>query len=1384
MGGKHQMKHLIPIMVLLLLVSTSFVVASNKIVTEPQIILESNNPAGDFPVSMSSIQEIATGPNRLGICDHAEIGANKIFDGLMDEVRLSYVVRNSGWIKASFHTENNTDGFIITGANPSGYTNTNPENTEINPSNNERTVYVPPTNFSVFVSDIDGHDMNITFRTNESGSWKDAQINSSVSDGTYRLINKSWVDEYDKKYYYSINTSDGHGGWDNDTIIFFTMSENTIDPDGIHEYLNKPSAIHYQNIRNRTYFTYVDTQGRILIRYYDHDTGTFSDERALDDQDVDDHHSPTLIINETGYIFVFYIDDQDGHKGPIMMRVSSTPEQIANFESEVTVDSGDHTYPKPFINSTNGMWLTYRDSAPTPDTTLISHSEDWGQSWSATTFLDEASYMQQYQEKDDPDYIHVTCTDGMTADSRTNIYYCYSDDGGNTWKNSSDDTLSLPISLNEMTVAWTADNVRQLDVYSNNTHQAHILANRDINNSNETIPTYHIMYDGASWNDEKLPFYMNIIRRPGEVNAYTNGACIDRKDPTVIYAAIKNNSGVNYSDVVQLNKYEGTWNFVNNITHNGLGMKIRPMPIENYTDNMSFTYANGTYVEFDEFDTTLYYGMKSLSSMKDTLNVWINVNPETIGGTLTKREYPSMVYDSSADRTIMFGGDTGVSVNDTWVYNYSDNKWYNMSPGVSPTARYGHKMVYDSDADRTIMFGGLDSSGLCNDTWSYDFSANTWYNMNPETIGGTLYERIHHAMVYDSSAKRTMMYGGISGPSINGLNDTWVYNYSDNKWYKLDPETVGGRLNRTYAHAMAYDSSADRTIMFGGVHEGGVGWIDETWLYNFSDNTWCKINPETIGGMLLGRVLHVMTYDSDAKRTILFGGQDENYDQLKDTWMYNFTDNKWCKACHSEVGGTLFAREVPAMAYDSKSKKTILFAGFCNDFSGGYLNDTWMFKYNISNKPPNPPTNPDPANGSFNVEIDTNLSWYCWDPDLDDLNYDVYFEANDSTPDVKVSSNQTETTYNPGTMSVSTQYYWQIIAWDIGGASTEGPIWSFNTITNDPPDIPNDPEPEDGATDVDINAYLSWECSDPDEDDITYDVYFEENDPTPDVLVSNNQSDTTYDPGEMEYDTHHYWKIVAWDPYQYTEGPIWDFTTGSDPNTPPYIPSNPDPANGSTDIDADADLSWNGGDPDDDSVVYTVYFEANEPSPNDKVADNISETTFDPGTMNYETVYYWRIIAKDSHGASTWGPVWHFTTTAPDLDCDGSLSWNNVKPRETVEGSFTVRNIGGPGTLLDWEVTEYPEWGTWNLSPLFGDDLKPTDGIITITALVKAPDEKNSEFIGEIKIVNSGNSADYCTVDIVLKTSKSKSFIFNSPNQNWWLDRFPLLQRLLEVLIK
>ena len=117
-------------------------------------------------------------------------------------------------------------------------------------------------------------------------------------------------------------------------------------------------------------------------------------------------------------------------------------------------------------------------------------------------------------------------------------------------------------------------------------------------------------------------------------------------------------------------------------------------------------------------------------------------------------------------------------------------------------------------------------------------------------------------------------------------------------------------------------------------------------------------------------------------------------------------------------------------------------------------------------------------------------------------------------------------------------------------------------------------------------------------------------------------------------------------------------------------------------------------------------------------------------------------------------------TIASDLDCDGTLSWTNVKPGATATGTFTVENIGEPLSLLDWEIESYPNWGTFTFDPTSGINLTPEDGAITINVEVTAPDETETKFSGEIKIVNSENPDDFCIIDVSLATPVSQQSLF------------------------
>ena len=100
-------------------------------------------------------------------------------------------------------------------------------------------------------------------------------------------------------------------------------------------------------------------------------------------------------------------------------------------------------------------------------------------------------------------------------------------------------------------------------------------------------------------------------------------------------------------------------------------------------------------------------------------------------------------------------------------------------------------------------------------------------------------------------------------------------------------------------------------------------------------------------------------------------------------------------------------------------------------------------------------------------------------------------------------------------------------------------------------------------------------------------------------------------------------------------------------NSPPYIPKYPVPESGSINNDINSDIRWTGGDPDGDTVVYDIYFGTDNNPP--LIVEDYDETVYDPGILEYNTSYYWKIVAKDIYNAISEGPIWVFKTIIKDI---------------------------------------------------------------------------------------------------------------------------------------
>ncbi len=137
--------------------------------------------------------------------------------------------------------------------------------------------------------------------------------------------------------------------------------------------------------------------------------------------------------------------------------------------------------------------------------------------------------------------------------------------------------------------------------------------------------------------------------------------------------------------------------------------------------------------------------------------------------------------------------------------------------------------------------------------------------------------------------------------------------------------------------------------------------------------------------------------------------------------------------------------------------------------------------------------------------------------------------------------------------------------------------------------------------------------------------------------------------------------------------PVSNFTIhiqeAVDENNPPNTPSDPVPPDASRNQPIAISLKWRGGDPDtEDKISYKVYLDTTSP-PTRSVASDLAQPTYRISKLNYDTTYYWQVVSKDTHGASTKGPIWSFTTRG---QTEEKMYWANL-----ANGAIQRANLDG-----------------------------------------------------------------------------------------------------------
>ncbi|AKI96920.1 fibronectin type III domain-containing protein [Kosmotoga pacifica] len=217
-------------------------------------------------------------------------------------------------------------------------------------------------------------------------------------------------------------------------------------------------------------------------------------------------------------------------------------------------------------------------------------------------------------------------------------------------------------------------------------------------------------------------------------------------------------------------------------------------------------------------------------------------------------------------------------------------------------------------------------------------------------------------------------------------------------------------------------------------------------------------------------------------------------------------------------------------------------------------------------------------------------------------------------------------------------YFWRVVAELPDTTKEVGKLYSFMA-----PDVPTriaSPTPADGMTGVDTeNIILSWEFEDPDSDVITFDLYLEDS-PVATGLTTSYATLTDY--VDLESNNIYNWYVVAIDEFDNKiTSNRWTFTTL---NHSPVV-SLLEPSNNATDLTDGIRLSWQGEDPDEEVLYYTVYLGTAEDLDEENIVlASATDTSYVFSSYKGNSTYYWKVQVRDEHGGIANSDVWSFST--------------------------------------------------------------------------------------------------------------------------------------------
>ena len=205
------------------------------------------------------------------------------------------------------------------------------------------------------------------------------------------------------------------------------------------------------------------------------------------------------------------------------------------------------------------------------------------------------------------------------------------------------------------------------------------------------------------------------------------------------------------------------------------------------------------------------------------------------------------------------------------------------------------------------------------------------------------------------------------------------------------------------------------------------------------------------------------------------------------------------------------------------------------DPNSPWKGDVWSFLV-----PPKTAYNPDPADGAEFVDPNAIFTWTGGYGAKLHTAYigDSYDDVSNATGGMPLGT----LSYDPGTLEREKVLYWRVDEFD-GIETHKGDVWSFTT-----PGAVGNPQPANGAADVQMIATLSWTAA---VNAASHELYFgtdaeavnNATTASPEYIGPRALGAESYDPGGLAWDSSYAWRVDEVYPTGTVKGLVWTFDT-------------------------------------------------------------------------------------------------------------------------------------------------------------------------------------------------------------------------------------------------